>query len=362
VYTIFSDIRYAVRGLIKNPSVSVIAVVALALGIGFTTVMFSIVYGALYRGLPFEGAEAIMHLERANPTQGIESMDVTIHDYRDWRERQRSFTHLGAFYQGTVNIRGTERPDRYDGGFMTANSFEIIGVQPILGRGFREEDELPGSPQVALLGYRVWQERHGGSPVVLGQGVTISGELGEIIGVMPEDFEFPVLQEVWVPLRLDHVALERGAGQSLNVFGDLKEGVSIDQAMTEFAGITAQLSAEYPETNEGITASIGPYAEEFIGDEARGILLAMLFTVVLVLIIACANVANLLLARASGRSRDLAIQTAMGASRARVMSQMIMEAGVLAAVGAALGTGVAWSRRLVHGSGRPLRRHVLQRE
>ncbi|MDA0313048.1 MAG: ABC transporter permease [Gemmatimonadetes bacterium] len=340
--TIFSDIRYAVRGLIKNPSVSIVAVVALALGIGFTTVMFSIVYGALYRGLPFEGAEAIMHLERANPTQGIESMEVTIHDYRDWQERQRSFTHLAAFYQGTVNIRGTERPDRYDGGFMTANSFEVIGVQPILGRGFREEDEQPGSPQVALLGYRVWQERYGGSPDVLGQGVTINGELGQIIGVMPEGFEFPVLEEVWVPLRLDHVALERGAGQSVEVFGDIKEDVSLDQAMTEFAGIAAQLASEYPETNEGVTANIKPYTEEYIGDAERGILLSMLFTVVMVLIIACANVANLLLARASGRSRDLAIQTAMGASRARVMSQMIMEAGVLAAVGAALGTGVAW--------------------
>ena len=142
---LLSDLKYAGRGLSKSPGVTAIAVTALALGIGLTTVMFSIVYGALHRGLPFEGAERIMHLERANPTQGIQSMEVTIHDYRDWRERQRSFEHLAAFYQGTVNIRGTERPERFDGAFMTANSFDVIGVQPILGRSFRPEEEQAGA-------------------------------------------------------------------------------------------------------------------------------------------------------------------------------------------------------------------------
>jgi len=236
-----------------------------------------------------------MHGERANPTEGIQSMEVTIHDYRDWRERQRSFTHLAAFYESTVNIRGTERPERY-----------------------------------------------GATPDVLGQSVTITGEPGQIIGLMPEGFEFPLLQEVWVPLRVDHVALPRGDGQSLEVFGDLKDGVTVDQAMIEFSGITAQLGAEFPETNEGVTAMMQPYTEEFIGDDERRILLSMLFTVVLVLIIACANVANLLLARASARSRDLAIQTAMGASRWRVVSQMLPETAILTLVGAAVGTGVAW--------------------
>lgn len=339
---LLSDLKYAGRGLSRSPGVSAIAVIALALGIGLTTVMFSIVYGALHRGLPFEGAERIMHLERANPSQGIQSMEVTIHDYRDWRERQRSFEHLAAFYQGTVNIRGTERPERYDGAFMTANSFDVLGVEPVLGRGFRPEEEEPGAPQVVLLGYRVWQDRYGGSHEVLGLPVTINGEAGQVIGVMPEGFEFPVLQEVWVPLRLDHRALERGAGTTVEVFGNLSEDVSLDAAATEFAGITAQLAGEYPETNEGVTAMIKPYTEEFIGDEERGILYSMLFTVVLVLVIACANVANLLLARAAVRTRDLAIRSAMGADRWRVVFQMLSEAVVLAAVGALFGIGVAW--------------------
>ena len=339
---VWTDLKYAGRGLSKSPGVTAIAVVALALGIGLTTVMFSIVYGALHRGLPFEGAERIMHLERANPTRGIQSMEVTIHDYRDWRERQRSFEHLAAFYQGTVNIRGTERPERYDGAFMTANSFDVLGVEPVLGRAFREDEEEPGGPQVVILGYRVWQDRYGGSHDVLGLPVTINGEPGEIIGVMPEDFEFPVLQEVWVPLRLDHRTLERGTGTTVEVFGNLVEGTSLDAAAIEFAGITSQLASEFAETNEGVTAVIKPYTEEFIGNEERGILYSMLFTVVLVLVIACANVANLLLARAAVRTRDLAIRSAMGADRWRVIFQMLSEAVVLAVVGAALGIGIAW--------------------
>ena len=339
---LISDLKYAGRGLSKSPGVTGIAVIALALGIGLTTIMFSIVYGALHRGLPFDGAERIMHLERTNPTEGIQSMAVSIHDYRDWRERQRSFTHLAAFYQGTVNIRGTERAERYDGAFMTANSFDVLGVEPALGRGFREEEERPGAPQVVLIGHRVWQDRYGGSNDVLGMSVTVNGEAGQIIGVMPEDFEFPVLQEVWVPLRLDHLTLDRGTGMTLSVFGNLAEGVSLDAAMIEFTGIASQLAGEYPETNEGVTAFIKPYTEEFMGDEARGILYAMLFTVVLVLIIACANVANLLLARAAVRTRDLAIRSAMGADRWRVILQMLSEALVLAVVGAVVGTGIAW--------------------
>lgn len=337
----WTDLRYAGRGLLRNPGVTVIAVAALALGIGLTTMMFSIVYGALHRGLPFEGGDRIMHLARANPEEGIQSMDVTIHDYRDWAERQRSFEHLAAFYQGTVNIRGTERAERFDGGFMTANAFDVVGVQPVLGRSFRPEEEDPEAPQVVILGHRVWEERFGGDPGVLGRTVTVNGAVGEVIGVMPEGFEFPLNQEVWVPLRLDHLELARGEGTTLDVFGDLREGLTVDDAMAEISGIASQLAAEHPETNEGVTAVIRPYTEEFIGDEPKTLLYTMLFTVVLVLVIACANVANLLLARAAVRTRDLAIRSAMGADRWRVIRQLLSEAAVLALVGAVLGTGVA---------------------
>ena len=336
------DLKYAWRGLRRNPSVSVIAVIALGLGIGLTTIMFSIVYGALYRGLPFDGAERIMHLERANPEAGITSMEVPIHDFRDWQARQRSFEHLGAFYSGTVNLRGTERPERYDGAFMSPEVFDVVGVQPMLGRAFTAEESRAGASPVVLLGYDVWQDRFGGSRDVLGTQVTVNGEPGEIIGVMPEGFKFPELQEVWVPLRLDEVALERGTGMTLEIVGILDPDVSLDQAAMEFAGITAQLAEEYPATNEGVVATIKPYTEEFIGDDVAALLYAMLMTVVLVLIIACANVANLLLARAAMRERDLAIRTAMGAERWRVITQLLAEALVLALVGSLLGIAIAW--------------------
>lgn len=339
---LLKDFRYAGRGLLRSPGVSAIAVVALALGVGLTTVMFSIVYGALHRGLPFDDADRIMHLERANPTEGITSMEVPIHDYLDWAERQRSFEELGAFYSGTVNIRGTERPERYDGAFMTANTLDVLRTQPAMGRWFSEDEARPGGPMVVVLGHRVWQERFGGDPGVLGEAVTVNGQTGEVIGVMPEGFEFPVLEEVWVPLQLDPSAFERGGGTSLEVFGRLEEGVGLDQAMQDLTSIATQLGQEHPESNEGVVASIRPYTEEFIGDEERSLLYSMLATVMLVLLIACANVANLLLARAAIRQRDVAIRTAIGASRWRVVVQLMSEAVVLAVVGAALGTVVAW--------------------
>jgi predicted permease len=339
---LLKDLRYAGRGLFRSPGVTVIAVVALALGIGLTTVMFSIVYGALHRGLPFDDADRIVALDRTNPSQDIESMAVPIHDYVDWNARQRTFDALGAFYQGTVNIRGSERPERYEGAFMTANALEVLSAQPLIGRWFTEDEARPGGPMVAVLGYQVWQDRYGGDRGVLGETVTINGRAGEIVGVMPEGFEFPVLEEVWVPLQLDPVQLERGAGTGLQVFGRLAEGVSIDQAMQDFTGIANQLSAEFPATNEGVLPVIRPYTDEFIGQEERTVLYTMLATVLLVLFIACANVANLLLARAAVRTRDVAIRSSLGASRWRVVVQLMAEAVVLTAVGALLGTLVAW--------------------
>jgi predicted permease len=342
VDTLLKDLKYAGRGLFRTPGVSVIAVLALALGVGLTAIMFSIVYGAIHRGLPYEGADRIMFVGHSVPASGIEVTSVSVHDYLDYRERQRSFEDLAGFYQGTVNIRGPERPDRYDGAFIDVNVFDALGVQPLLGRGMRAEDTRTGAPVVAILGHRIWQERYNGSPDVLGTAVTVNGEPGEIVGVMPEGFEFPLRQEVWVPLRLDAVALPRGRGQHLNLFGRLREGVTIDAAMVEFTGLAGQLAAEHPETNEGVLPVIRPYTDQYIGDDVSGLLYTMLATVTLVLLIACANVANLLLARAAVRTRDVAIRTAMGASRWRVVVQLMSEALVLALVGAALGTAIAW--------------------
>ena len=338
----FKDLRYATRMLTKQPGLSSIAITALALGIGFTSIMFSIVYAALLRGLPVEGGERIMHVERTNPSREIESMGVSIHDYLDWREQQTSFEHLSAYYEGTVNLRGTERPVRYSGAFVTANAFPTIDAQPQLGRLFREDEDEPGAPLAAILSDHVWQDMFGGSRDVLGTVVTVNGEQAEIVGVMPEGFRFPVLQDIWLPLRMNALELERDTGTWLEVFGKLREGVSPDEAMVEFTGISNRLAQAYPEYNEGVLPLMQPFTQEFVGDEAIPLLWTMLAVVSLVLLIACVNVANLLLARAALRVKEMGIRTAMGAHRWRIISQMVAEALILAIVGAALGTLIAW--------------------
>ena len=337
-----SEVRYAVRSLRKSPGLSGIAVLALALGIGLTTIMFSIVHGAILKGLPFENADRLMHLERNNLAEDIESMEVTIHDYLDWREQQQSFESLAAYYDGTINMSGTERAERYEGAFMTANAFGSLGVQPILGRNFREDEDEPGAPPVIILGHHVWQDRFSGDDHVLGRTVQVNGEQTTIIGVMPEGFRFPFLQDVWVPLRMDPLEIERGSGTTLEVYGRLRDGVNRDQATAEMQSIAQRLASAYPETNEGVGVSMKPYAEEYVGEEASGLLFTMLGAVFLVLLIACANVANLLLARASTRSRELAIRSAIGASRLRVVLQLLGDGLVLSTAGAVLGIGIGW--------------------
>jgi predicted permease len=339
---ILREILYTARTLRKSPGLSGIAVLALALGIGLTTIMFSIVHGAILKGLPFEDAQRLMHLERTNLSRDIQSMEVTIHDYLDWREQQQSFESLAAYYDGTVNLSGTERAERYEGAFMSANAFESLGVRPILGRGFREDEDESGAPAVIILGYHVWQDRFSGDEQVIDQTVQVNGEAATIIGVMPDGFRFPFLQDVWVPLRMDPLALDRGTGTTLEVYGRLNDGVSQEQATAEMQAIAQRLAAAYPETNEGVGVLMKPYADEYIGEEPRTLLFTMLGAVFLVLIIACANVANLLLARAAKRSRELAIRSAIGASRLRVVMQLLGDGLVLSTVGAAFGIGLAW--------------------
>ncbi len=337
----FEELRFAVRGMVKNPGVTLLAIITLALGIGMNTLMFGIVYGVLYRGLPFPDGDRIVHIWQTNPSEGVDQMGVSIHDYTDWAEQQTTIENLAAGYQGTINVSGLDRPIRFDGAFITANGFESLGEEPVIGRAFAEGEDGPDGPPVAILGYQVWQDRFGGSPDVLDRMLRINGQPTTIIGVMPEGFMFPENQEIWVPLRLDPLALERGAGQDLNVWGRLKPGVELEEATTEFEGIALRLQDVYPETNEGVVPWVQEYTDAFMGGETEVIFLTMLATTLLVLVVACTNVANLLLARAAGRTKELAITVALGASRFRVMWKLVAEALVLVAVGSLIGFGLA---------------------
>src|SRR5688572_1377057 len=271
--SIGQDVRFGVRMLFRSPGVTLAAVLALGLGIGLATAMFSIVYGALIRGLPVPEPERLMHLENANPSREEPSLEVFLHDFLDYQERQKSFESLAAYNGGTLNLSGDNgQPERYNGTFISANGFAVLDVKPILGRSFLpEEDTAQGQP-AAILSYGVWKKRYQGDPKVLGQTVRINGNPGTIVGVMPQGFAFPNNTEVWTTLRLDPVRVERGKGDTLEVMGRLRDGVSLKQARAEIDGITKAIAAEYPKTHEGRTAVVKPWMEEATGDEISTLL------------------------------------------------------------------------------------------
>ena len=338
------DVRQAIRGLRRAPGSAAIAVVALALGIGLTTLMFSILYGALLRGLPVEEADEIYAVDRFHRARG-ERMGMTLHDLADWREQQRAFEDLGGFWAGTVNVGGggpDETPERYSGAWVQPSVLRILGVQPMLGRTLLDDDDLPGAAPVAVIGWEMWQRRFGGSPDAIGSTLRMNGIETVIVGVMPERFAFPQAQELWQPARLDIAGLARGEGRRVQVVGRVRDGVSADDALLDLDRVAAQLASAYPQTNEGIGASVRPYTETAIGDEPRTVLLTMFGAVLFVLLIACANVANLLIGRAIMRSREVGIRTSLGASRLNVALPFLAESVVLSAAGAILGILIAF--------------------
>ncbi|MGD2120685.1 MAG: ABC transporter permease [Gemmatimonadota bacterium] len=335
------EISLSFRSLCRQPGLALLAILTLGLGIGFTALMFSIVHGALYRGLPFPDGDRIYAVMGTNPSEGIERTQISLHDYADWQDRQRSLEDLAAYYSGTINVTAGEGATRYDGAFMTSNSFRALGVQPVLGRAFRDDEDRPGAPLVLILGHDVWTDDFGSDPGVLGRAVKVNGEEATVIGVMGEGFGFPDTEEVWVPLRPDPLSAPRGDGHYVTTFGKLRPGVSPEQAQAEFSGIAARIAEANPETNEGLDAWVLPYTDTAMGGEGEAIMLSMLATVFLVLILACINVANLLLARAAGRTKELAIRTAMGANRSRVMTLLFSEALALSLGGLLVGLAVA---------------------
>ncbi len=336
---LLSDLRFGVRMLLKRAGTSTLAAIALALGIGLTTTMFSIVNGAVLRGLPFEDSDQFVHLGRLIKGES-DDREVPLHDFVDWRDRQTVFSDFVAFSPTQVIVSGQGLDaDRFRGVNMSAGTLRLLRVAPSRGRDFSPEDERPGAPPVALISHRVWETLFRSDPAAVGSSVRINGRPTSIVGVMPPKFGFPQTQDVWLPLTVE-LAPKRGEGRTLEVLGRLKPGESIRSATTQMMAIASQLEAAHPE-NKNVSVQLKSFIEEFIGREVVSTLFTMLGAVFGVLLIACANVTNLQLARALERSREIAIRTAIGAERWRIVRQLLVEGFVLALAGAIVGVGIA---------------------
>ncbi|MFI5178050.1 MAG: ADOP family duplicated permease [Vicinamibacterales bacterium] len=336
------DLRSGVRALRKYPTLSIVAILTLGLGLGLSTTVFCIVNGALFKGLPFEHPDRVVALFDTKPSEHDRSRPIAVQDLPLWQARQAVFDGLGAYDQSSVNLSTDDgRPERVSAGELTVAAFDVLKVKPVLGRGFEAGDDQFGAPPVLLLGDDVWRSRFGASPDVVNTMVRTNGLARRVIGVMPPHFGFPELESLWVPLQFNPHGTPRGRGPNYEVIARLKPGVTLAQAQVQVEAIAASLAQEFPEANAGVGAGVQPFTETAIGSEAYGILYTMFGAGIAVLLIACVNVSNLLVARASLRRREVAVRMALGAGRSQIVRQHLTEVLLLAALGAVLGLGIS---------------------
>ena len=350
-----NDLRYVVRIIVKRPGTSAIAIVALALGIGLTTMMFSIVQGVILRGLPFESSHRIMKVTRATVQEPARREDLPLHDFVDLGARQTSLESLAGYTGAPAIVAGdTALPERLRGVRVTPNLMRVLRVAPVLGRELTEADAAPGAPAVALISYRQWQSRFGGRPEVIGAVIRLNHQPAIVVGVMPERFGFPEAEDVWMPLSMELPA-KRGDGQRVNVVGRLREGVGGEAARTEFTALAGQLATAHAE-NKDRTAFVDPFLDRAIPRHIRTTFFTMMGAVLGVMLIACVNVTNLQLARAAERTKEFAVRSALGSGRWRILRQSLTEGLLLSLAGAAIGValahvGTGYFMRAIEGSG-----------
>jgi len=332
---LFHEIRFGFRQLLKNPVSSAAAILAMALGIGLAVSMFAVIDGSVLRGLPFEDSDELYHLEELNLRTSPSSSRVSLHDFKAWREQQRSFEDLAGLDPVTVNLSDDHLPERYKGVRVSTSFLDLLRVRPILGQGFHPADEAVGAPPVILIAHHIWQQRYEGDPDIVGRVVRVNAVPTTVVGVLPPGFRFPFRQDVWLPLQLNLDDVPRGQGARIGVFGRLRDGIPVERAAAEMSAIARRLQEQFPETNDGIDAGILPYIDAFIDRRAQLLLGVMLTATLFVLLIASINVANLLIARAAARGHEFAIRASLGASPWRALRQVLLgEAGLLAVLGA----------------------------
>ena len=336
-----SDIRYALRNLLRRPAFTLIAVVTLALGIGANAAMFSAFNALILKPLPFPDLDRVVTIWDKMPSRGVQRNEVTFANYLDWQAQNQSFEHLALYRWWSANITGINPPERIQGFLVTANYLDALGMKPIMGRNFLAEENQPGKDSVAIITHSLWQRRFGGDPNIINKTITVNSVVRTIVGVMPERFNFPKGAEVYGPIALTPNLITNRQSHSYYVVGRLKPGVSIQNGQADIDNITVRLEQQYPETNTGWGATVF----SIVADAVRAYdtpLWVMMAVVGFVLLIACANVANLMLARASGRQREISLRAALGASRWRIIRQLLTESMIVALIGGAFGVLVGF--------------------
>ncbi len=330
------DLRYACRMLVKTPGFTIISVLAIALGIGASTTMFSSINALLLRPMPLiQDQDRLVAVSQYFLKNADQNAGTAFPDFLEWKKNVTTLDGIAAIEEATVIVSGGDKPERYLGGEISADAFSFLGVQPILGRQFRpEEDQLNAAP-VALIGYDIWQNHFAGDRAVVGKIIPINGKQVTIVGVMPKGWRFPEVCDLWMPLQMDEKDHPRG-NFFLDCIGKVKKGVSVEQARAELEAITARIAVQHPETNSGTSVHVTPFREEIVRN-FKTLTLLVMGAVLFVHLIACANVANLLLARGATRAKEIGIRLALGASRGQIVRQLLSESLVLGMVGSALG-------------------------
>lgn len=338
---ILQDIRFGFRQLVQQPVMSLVSILAMGLGIASVTTQFSVINALLWKELPFPESDRLVSIEKDTAVRDTFNPNPSIPEYLQWRRHQEAFEDLGAYYSGTVNLTSGTEARRYGGCFITGSGFPLLRVEAALGRGLEAGDDLPGSPEVIVISHRLWRDRFGADPDILGHPVVVNGRPARIAGVMPAGFAFPMQEDVYVPL-FKQQAPSKMTGEdsrvSINVFGRLRDSVTIEQAMTSMNAAPSQAGEpQAPIQPDSRTATVQSLFDNFLGSQTFVLTASMMLITVLILVIACANVANLLMARSVLRRKEVAIRSTLGATRSRILGQFLTESILLAAIASSLG-------------------------